>query len=124
MALALLASVRSAGGLRRLPPRTVPTATGSYAAHASYMQVCAIASARATIGGPLRRALLRRTSASAALFQSLTAVAEAALASSTPATNVAAAGRTVISFGTIRRKTARSMVTSPQDVRRGAPVLV
>jgi hypothetical protein len=34
--------------------RGVPTATASYAAHASYMHVCAIASARATIGGPLR----------------------------------------------------------------------
>src|SRR5439155_9542203 len=106
MAFALLASVRSACGLRRVPPRTVPTATGSYAAHASYIQVCAIASARATIGGPLRRALLRRTSANAALFQSLTTVAEAALATSIDATNVAATGRTVISLGTIRPKTA------------------
>src|SRR5258708_29228687 len=98
MALALLTSVRSAGGLRRLPPRTVPTATGSYAAHASNMQVCAIASARATIGGPLRRALLRRTSASAALVHSLTAVAEAALAGRTDTTHLPGAGGAVSSL--------------------------
>src|SRR5262249_33127012 len=49
----------------------------SYAAHASYMHVWAIASARATIGGPLRSDLLRRTSARAAAFQSATTVADA-----------------------------------------------
>ena len=76
IALALFSSVRSSGGRRRSPlVSVVPTATSSYAAHASYMHVWAIASARATIGGPLRSARLRRTSASAAAFQSLTTVA-------------------------------------------------
>src|SRR4030095_10474741 len=68
--------MRCPGGRRRLPlVSVVPTATSSYAAHASYMHVWAIASARATIGGPFRNARLRRTSASAAAFQSLTTVA-------------------------------------------------
>ena len=68
--------MRSSAGRRRLPAvSVVPTATSSYAAHASYMHVWAIASARATIGGPFRNARLRRTSASAAAFQSLTTVA-------------------------------------------------
>ena len=40
------------------------------------MQVWAIASARATIGGPLRRDLLSLTSASAALFQSHTTLGQ------------------------------------------------
>src|SRR5919108_2528082 len=81
IALALFSSVRSSIGRRRLPVvSVVPTATSSYAAHASYMHVCAIASARATIGGPLRKALLARTSARAAAFQSLTTVARAGVA--------------------------------------------
>src|SRR5256885_6946753 len=73
IAFALFSSVRSFAGRRRLPLLSVvPTATSAKAAHASYMHVWAIASARATIGGPLRSALLRRTSARAAAFQSLT----------------------------------------------------
>src|SRR5262249_7665550 len=52
----------------------VPIATLSYAAQASYMHVCAIARARATIGGP---SVLSRTSANAVAFQSLTMVARA-----------------------------------------------
>src|SRR5262245_11051116 len=78
MAFALFASVRTSGGCRRLPSvSVVATATASYAAHASYMHVWAIASARATIGGPFRSDRLRRTSASTAAFQSLTTVASA-----------------------------------------------
>ena len=62
------------------------TATSSYAAHASYTHVCAMASARATIGGPLRNDLLSRTSASVAAFQSATTVAQAEAAQTkTPA---------------------------------------
>src|SRR5206468_12899644 len=50
------------------------------------MHVCAMASARATIGGPLRNDLLSRTSARAAAFQSLTTVAQAEAAQTkTPA---------------------------------------
>src|ERR671925_2143469 len=76
IASALFSSVRSLAGRRRRPfVSVVPTATASYAAHASYMHVCAIASARATTGGPLRNDRLRRTSARAAAFQSLTTVA-------------------------------------------------
>src|SRR4030095_14288671 len=78
IALALFASVRSAGSCRLWPwVSVVPMAMLSYAAHASYIHVWAIASARATIGGPFRRDRLRRTSASAAAFQSLTTVADA-----------------------------------------------
>src|SRR5262245_56248181 len=44
------------------------------------MHVCAIARARATIGGPLRNDRLKRTSARAAAFQSLTTVACAEVA--------------------------------------------
>src|SRR6267142_4756620 len=81
IAFALFSSVRSFAGRRRLPLLSVvPTATSSWAAHASYMHVWAIASARATIGGPFRSARLRRTSASAAAFQSLTTVACAEIA--------------------------------------------
>src|SRR5215470_19429792 len=73
IAFALFSSVRSPDGRRRLPAvSVVPTATASYAAQASYMHVCAIASARATTGGPFRNDLLKRTSARAAAFQSLT----------------------------------------------------
>src|SRR5215470_2993545 len=44
IAFALLSSVRSSGGRRRLPlVSVVPTAMSSYAAHASYMHVWAIA---------------------------------------------------------------------------------
>src|SRR5215470_13219115 len=89
IAFALLASVRSATGRRRLPRvSVVPTATSSYAAHASYMHVCAIANARATIGGPFRSDLLTRTSARAAAFQSVTTVAHAELAHTSVATKV------------------------------------
>jgi len=50
------------------------------------MHVCAMASARATIGGPLRNDLLSRTSASVAAFQSATTVAQAEAAQTkTPA---------------------------------------
>jgi len=52
------------------------------------MHVCAIASARATIGGPLRSDLLRRTSARAAAFQSLTTVAHAEAAQTNTAAKV------------------------------------
>src|SRR5712691_6609550 len=64
IALALLASVRWPSVYRRLLPlvSVVPTASPSYAAQASYMHVWTIASARATIGGPLRSDLLKRTS--------------------------------------------------------------
>src|SRR5437899_10250546 len=87
IAFALFSSVRSFAGRRRLPRLSVvPTATSSKAAHASYMQVWAIASARATTGGPLRSALLRRTSARAAAVQSLTPVADAAAAAPGTAT--------------------------------------
>ncbi len=56
------------------------------------MQVCAIASARATIGGPFRSALLFRTSCSAAAFQSLTTVAHAEVAHTSAATKVVTKG--------------------------------
>ena len=49
----LLASVRSATGRRSVPPSRVPTAVGSYAAHASYIAVCTTASARALMVGPV-----------------------------------------------------------------------
>src|SRR5438034_11547643 len=89
IALALFASVRSLGGRRRVPvTAVVATATSSYAAHASYMHVCAIASARATIGGPLRRDLLKRTSMRATSFQSLTTVAHAEVTETSTATKV------------------------------------
>src|SRR5262249_50429856 len=52
------------------------------------MQVWAIASARATIGGPLRSDRLRRTSARAAAFQSATTVADADAAQTDTATKV------------------------------------
>src|SRR5262245_10234908 len=52
------------------------------------MHVCAMASARATIGGPLRSDLLARTSARAAAFQSLTTLADAEVAHKTGATNI------------------------------------
>src|SRR5881628_1036398 len=52
------------------------------------MHVCAMASARATIGGPLRSDRLKRTSARAAAFQSLTTVAQADVAHTSAATKV------------------------------------
>src|SRR6266566_7258459 len=52
IAWTLFESVRSAGGRRSDPPSSVPKARWSYAAHASYMEVWAIARARATMGGP------------------------------------------------------------------------
>src|SRR5438093_11473512 len=52
------------------------------------MHVCAMASARATIGGPLRNDLLSRPSARAAAFQSLTTVAHAEVAHTNAATKV------------------------------------
>src|SRR5262245_45933038 len=92
MAFALFSSVRSRGGRRRIPSvSVVPTATASYAAHASYMHVCAIARARATIGGPLRNDRLKRTSARAAAFQSLTTVAREEVADRRTVTSVARA---------------------------------
>src|SRR5438552_11817994 len=72
----------------------------SKAAHASYMHVWAIASARATIGGPLRSDLLRRTSARADVFQSLTKVAEADVAHPSTATKaVTRSARFTRNFG-------------------------
>ena len=56
------------------------------------MHVCTMANARATIGGPLRSALLFRTSCSAATFQSLTTVAHAEVAHTSAATKVATEG--------------------------------
>src|SRR5215510_7672195 len=92
MAFALFSAVPSSGGRRRLPPvSVVPTAISSYAAHASYMHVCVIARARATIGGPLRSDRLKRTSARAAAFQSLTTVACEEVAHRTTVTSVARA---------------------------------
>src|SRR5215467_2339596 len=92
IALALFWSVRSSIGRRRLPPvSVVPTATASYAAQASYMHVCAIARARATIGGPLRNDRLKRTSARAVAFQSLTTVAREEVAHSRIVASVARA---------------------------------
>src|SRR5262249_37235693 len=92
MAFALFASVRSSSGRRRLPAvSVVPTATASYGAHASFMHVRAIARARATIGGPLRNARLKRTSARAAAFQSVTTVARAEVAHRGAVTSVARA---------------------------------
>src|SRR5207247_916036 len=101
IAFALFSSVRSFAGRRRLPLLSVvPTATSSKAAHASYMHVWAIASARATIGGPLRSDLLRRTSARADVFQSLTTVAEADVAHPSTATKaVTRSARFTRNFG-------------------------
>src|ERR1041384_3998680 len=90
IAFALFSSVRSQIGRRRRPSvSVVPTAMLSYAAHASYMHVWAIARARATTGGPLRNALLKRTSARAAPFQSLTTVADADAAHTSAVTSMA-----------------------------------
>src|SRR5216683_1457277 len=65
----LLDNVRSLLGRRSSPPNCVPTALLSYAAHASKMQVCTIAKARATIGGPMRES---RTPCNAATFHCTT----------------------------------------------------
>src|SRR5216684_4166913 len=65
----LLANVRSLLGRRSSSPNCVPTALLSYAAHASKMQVCTIARARATIGGPMRES---RTPCNAAMFHCTT----------------------------------------------------
>src|SRR5689334_23344746 len=75
MAFALFASVRSTAGRRSGAP-SVGAALASYTDHASYMQVCAIASARAVGGGPNLPAT-GVTSVSAAQFQSVTTVCEA-----------------------------------------------
>src|SRR5262249_11974665 len=92
IAFALFSSVRSSGGRRRPPwVSVVPTAISPYAAHASYTHVCAIARARATIGGPLRNDRLKRTSARAAAFQSLTTVAREEVAHRSTVTSVARA---------------------------------
>src|SRR5262245_50863691 len=112
MAFALFSSVCSPGGCRRLPSvSVVPTATASYAAHASYMHVCAIARARATIGGPLRNDRLKRTSARVAAFQSLTTVAHEEVAHRRTVTSVARAimrgnrpGPLQSSLGTLRHR--------------------
>src|SRR5262249_15287222 len=91
IAVALFTSVCSPEGRRRSPRiSVVATATSSYAAHASYIHVCAIARARATIGGPLRSALLRRTSSRAVALQSVTTVAQAEVAHTSAATKVVA----------------------------------
>src|SRR5438046_9300032 len=64
------------------------------------MHLWAIPSARATLGGPLRSALLRRTSARAAVFQSLTTVAEADVAHPSTATKaVTRSARFTRNFG-------------------------
>src|SRR5262249_36176976 len=92
IAFALFSSVRWPGGRRRLPSvSVVATATASYAAHASYMHVCAIARARATIGGPLRNDRLKRTSGRAAAFQSLPTVAREEVGHRRTVTSVARA---------------------------------
>src|SRR6266446_1967779 len=57
-------------------------------AFALFSSVRSFAGRRATIGGPLRSALLRRTSARAAAFQSLTTVAEADVAHPSAATKI------------------------------------
>src|SRR5229473_5254371 len=71
----LLANVRSLLGWRSFSPNCVPTALLSYATHASKMQVCTIARARATIGGPMRES---RTPCNAATFHCTTTVSLAA----------------------------------------------
>src|SRR2546425_5526945 len=81
----LLASVRSTAGRRNDPPRRVPTAWSSYAAQASYIAVCTMARARATIGGP---GFVTRIACSAALSHCSTTLSEA-LASWFAATAVA-----------------------------------
>src|SRR5216684_8360474 len=65
----LLANVRSLLGRRSSSPNCVPAALLSYAAQASKMQVCTIARARATIGGPMRES---RTPCNAAASHSTT----------------------------------------------------
>src|SRR5713226_3867101 len=65
----LLANVRSLLGRRSSSPNCVPAALLSYAAQASKMQVCTIARARATIGGPMRES---RTPCNAATFHRTT----------------------------------------------------
>src|SRR5262245_13079641 len=126
IAFALFSSVRSTGCCRRFPwLSVVPTAISSYAAHASYMHVCAIARARATIGGPLRNDLLKRTSAKAAAFQSLTTVAHEEVAHRSTVTSVARAitrgnrtGPLQPSFGPLRHRIlcrVRSIVNAPRD---------
>src|SRR5208283_3264733 len=69
MASCLLDKVRSESGRRSAPCSWVPTARSSYVAHASYMQVCTIAKARAIIGVP---SLESRTPCKAALFHWMT----------------------------------------------------
>src|SRR5712691_3907831 len=74
MASFLLASVRSTAGRRNDPPRRVPTAWSSYAVQASYIAVCTMARARATIGGP---GFATRIACSAALSHCSTTLSEA-----------------------------------------------
>src|SRR4051812_45319161 len=66
MALDLYSPVCSVAGRRSVPPSSVPTAIGSYGAHASYMAVCTTARARATTVGP---GLVARIAASVASSQ-------------------------------------------------------
>src|SRR3989442_11677886 len=90
------------------------------------MHVCAIASARATIGGPLRNDLLKRTSARVAAFQSLTTVARAEVAqrsAGTSATTVITQGshRSLpSSFGTLRHRMLRPARLIVKSARRQA----
>src|SRR2546422_579801 len=78
MASFLLASVRSTAGRRNDPPRRVPTARSSYAAQASYIAVCTMARARATIGGP---SFATRIAWSAALSHRIATLSEVAATS-------------------------------------------
>src|SRR6266481_6288431 len=77
----LLANVRSLLGRRSSSPNCVPAALLSYAAQASKMQVCTIARARATIGGPMRES---RTPCNAAAFHRTTTLSLALVWPSTP----------------------------------------
>src|SRR5712691_8674486 len=78
----LLANVRSLLGRRSSSPNCVPAALLSYAAQASKMQVCTIARARATIGGPMRES---RTPCNAAAFHRTTTLSLPLDCPSTPA---------------------------------------
>jgi hypothetical protein len=70
----LFASVCSAAGRRSEPPEARPDGRSSYADHASYIAVCTIASARATIGGP---SVPFDTASSAVWFQPSTVLTSA-----------------------------------------------
>src|SRR2546425_4637389 len=74
----LWGGVRSTAGRRNDPPRRVPTARSSYAAQASYIAVCTMARARATIGGP---SFATRIAWSAALSHRIATLSEVAATS-------------------------------------------